>query len=161
MKEGTAILVHVGERTTQNGKRRYAYVEIPEDLASKGIEEPTKLEWQDADETWFGKKILTPSRPGTVIKTTWEVKDDGDGIMSYKPESVIGFWADINQVIGWDTKDRATRSARADANEDKREARRNLMKESIEPIREAYARASTAERQQILAAAIRYITTGR
>jgi hypothetical protein len=145
--------VYVGERTDRKGKRYYAYVDV---TAAPRDAEGASLAWAPEDEHWFKKRLGNLGPVGRLFKLDAELTDEGGlGVSNIE---TAGFWPDIDDTIEWQAKSDAIRSARAAANKEKAESRKNLMHERLEPIRMAYRRASAQERQQILAAVIYYVT---
>lgn len=150
--EGKEVqLLYRGVHITLLDKRSYAYIEITEGL-NNGEPMPDNIP------PMYFKKKLSKGRPGAIFMHTLERDGDNVTISIEDFSSHLGTWENREDVIRWQTKSDANEAAIRERNSTKKEAGANLPKEALEPIRQAYASAGWQERQQILAAVIRYLT---
>ena len=70
----------------------------------------------------------------------------------------VGLWKNKPQLNEWYAATRALRDARTYLLKAKKEARRDLVAETLEPMRRAYARSTPAARRAMLARVIEVIT---
>ncbi|MHC4621180.1 MAG: hypothetical protein ACYTEQ_25820 [Planctomycetota bacterium] len=139
-------LVFTGLRIGKSGKAHQVFRKVLDDGT---LEE---------DDRWYSK-IKSVGRPGGIFRMECSVDDDSTVYSATAQYQDL--WDDEDLVATWQAKhDAATATDRARKRFQK-DTRVNRVFECLEPVRNAYARATGLERQVILAQAVSYITRAK
>jgi hypothetical protein len=94
---------------------------------------------------------------GCYIGAIKEVQDKGDEGITYKKSGgIVGYWKNQDDRTKWQAKKRAYDSAASEL----KEAKRDLFRDALEPIRDAYATLPYQQRRALLNEVVRIITGG-
>jgi len=101
--------------------------------------------------------LRNPGRPGIIYSFPYEEVEGSLSIYSGHGE-IDGRWKNEADVLTWQAKHDAQRNAHESAVKEDKYRKKNVVGETLAPLREAYRQLNWRERQQMLAHVIREIT---
>lgn len=156
------IFVYVGIEEGEKNKKFYKWLNFPSGYPVTGPE----LHTPDGQARYFSKPLKgIPASPGAIWEMAADVEDGKtSGVYTLSPDESLkpifkGHIKDMSLLRQWQARSRANEAAIANNNRIEKEAKRDFNHEALEPIREAYRRASYQKRVYILAEVIRIITS--
>lgn len=157
MTDGTEIpsepvlMVFVGVRANDK-KKDYCWVELIDGALPHG--------WRRQARYW-GKQLQSGATPGAIFELQGKrTGENGDGLAITLESGVYKGRLDQEILVAqWQAEHRAQQELIAARSKAKKELRRNLMLERLEPIRLAYQNANYSARHHILAAVIKAVTS--
>ena len=155
-----AIYIYLGLREDIKGRLYHAY--LPFDLSINENEEPWASYYglkNIDDELWFKATLANyDNYPGNIYKVKEIVNEDNTVSVQKKSGDYLGQFWDIKQRRIWQAESQAIQVKRSAEKALKDEAMVNLVQESLEPLKRAYAEMGYRKRQAFIAMIYEYIT---
>ena len=150
-KKGKVTLVYAGARVGHNNKLFQCFYKVNDD----GTHEEDHRSYS---------KIKGLGRPGGVYE--FDCDADEEGTIYPGSKRYVRHWAENedspeeDEALKWQTKNDAANIADRARKREKKDTSRNLLRERLKPIRDAYVKSVGWERKAIVAEVVAYITGG-
>jgi len=147
-KNPTRILVYKGVFVGKGDRLFHVYYPITQEQFDSGKLEPGTV--LSSKSMWFSKRF-NYARPGTILSIEHDKKDEGAVFantaktMDYMDDAVCAEWS---------AESKAIESANRMVKRTKREGRRDLSLECLEPLRAAYWKLRTRDERTIFMARV-------
>ena len=143
VEETRIVMVFTGMLQNVKHQTRYGYHIVPD------ADDLTKHD--DRELIWA--KRLFRGRPGTVMSVRADVEEDGFSVY-YNTGIFEGWWGVPEEVMKWQAENDAIETVK----KQEKLAKKNVIKEQCEPMKDAYWQLSPAKRRAFLTQIIQYVT---
>lgn len=154
------VMVLRGWVETTDGGKGQAWLRFPIGASVDGY-----IHEENGQLLIFKGKLGVPARPGAAWELAADIKEDGKvgGVYTSSKEEALapkflGHIGDPNQITMWQAASRGVEKMIEKRSREKKQAERDFFGGALDPIRDAYKKASPQARHHILADVIRYIT---